>query len=68
MARGYAWEEDVELTEEGGRLEGADMSSVSDRAIERGRDQLGTLGSGNHFLEVQTVAEVFDDCLAAVYA
>jgi tRNA-splicing ligase RtcB len=52
--------EDLELTESGGRLEGADPSAVSARARERGRDQLGTLGSGNHFVEVERVEELHD--------
>jgi tRNA-splicing ligase RtcB (3'-phosphate/5'-hydroxy nucleic acid ligase) len=52
--------EDVELTESGGRLEGADPSAVSARARERGADQLGTLGSGNHFVEVQRVDQLHD--------
>jgi tRNA-splicing ligase RtcB (3'-phosphate/5'-hydroxy nucleic acid ligase) len=52
--------EDLELTESGGRLEGADPSAVSARARERGRDQLGTLGSGNHFVEVERVEKLHD--------
>ena len=58
--RGFGWPEDVELTESQGRLPGADPSAVSKRARERGRAQLGTLGSGNHFLEVQVLDAVFD--------
>jgi tRNA-splicing ligase RtcB (3'-phosphate/5'-hydroxy nucleic acid ligase) len=57
---GVAAPEDLELTESGGRLEGADPSAVSARARERGADQLGTLGSGNHFVEVQRVEAVHD--------
>jgi tRNA-splicing ligase RtcB (3'-phosphate/5'-hydroxy nucleic acid ligase) len=56
--------EDVELTESQGRLEGADPSAVSARARERGADQLGTLGSGNHFVELQRVDEVHDRAAA----
>jgi tRNA-splicing ligase RtcB (3'-phosphate/5'-hydroxy nucleic acid ligase) len=52
--------EDLELTESGGRLQGADPSAVSARARERGADQLGTLGSGNHFIELQRVEVVHD--------
>ena len=52
--------EDVELTESGGRLPGADPDAVSSRARERGAGQLGTMGSGNHFVEVQRVDRVFD--------
>jgi tRNA-splicing ligase RtcB len=52
--------EDLSFIESGGVLEGADPSAVSERARERGGDQLGTLGSGNHFLEVQVVDEILD--------
>jgi tRNA-splicing ligase RtcB len=52
--------EDLELTESGGRLEGADPAATSDRARSRGADQLGTLGSGNHFLELQRVEMLYD--------
>ena len=52
--------DDVEHTESGGCLPGADPAAVSDRAHTRGADQLGTLGSGNHFLEVQRVERIFD--------
>lgn len=64
---GYGWEEDAEFTEEGGFLEGADPDKVSDRAYQRGLDQLGTLGAGNHFLEVQRVEEVYDEKIASVF-
>ncbi len=69
LRRGAAWaidrgfvagDDDATRCEEGGCLAGADPSRVSDRAAARGKDQLGTLGSGNHFLEVQRVAEIFD--------
>ena len=59
--------EDVELTESHGRLDGADPAAVSPRARERGAGQLGTMGSGNHFVEVQRVARVFDEGAAAAY-
>ena len=52
---GYGWPEDLAATEGGGCLPGADPEAVSARAVSRGREQLGTLGSGNHYLEVQTV-------------
>jgi tRNA-splicing ligase RtcB len=58
--RGLATDDDVALTEAGGRLEDARPEHVSPRAIERGADQCGTIGSGNHFLEVQVVDEVVD--------
>ena len=61
---GHAEHEDPELTEEGGCLAGGDSDAVSDRAKQRGRDQLGTLGSGNHFLEVQVVDRVLDGSAA----
>ena len=57
---GYGTDEDLEYTEEHGRMEGVDLAGVSARAFERGMPQLGTLGAGNHFLEIQEVAEVFD--------
>lgn len=60
LARGYATEADLERTEERGCLEGADAGQVSQRAKERGKDQVGTLGAGNHFIEVDVVDEVFD--------
>jgi len=63
---GYGAERDLEYTEAGGRLEGADPSRVSDRAITRGYDQCGTLGSGNHFLEVQVVDRIHDKTAAEV--
>ncbi|MEN6459288.1 MAG: RtcB family protein [Thermoguttaceae bacterium] len=58
--RGWATPGDLEHTEASGRLDGADPDCVSDRAIKRGGDQCGTLGSGNHFLEVQIVEEICD--------
>ena len=58
--RGLATDRDIEFTEARGRLSGARPDFVSDRALDRGRDQCGTLGSGNHFLEVQVVDRVFD--------
>ncbi len=55
VKEGYGWKEDLELTEEEGRIEGADARKVSEKAIERGYQQIGTLGSGNHYLEIQYV-------------
>lgn len=57
VARGIGWEEDLEAMEEQGCYPGADPSKVSERAFARGKDQVGTLGSGNHFLEIQVVEE-----------
>jgi tRNA-splicing ligase RtcB len=59
--------DDVERTESRGRLEGADPAAVSERAHLRGRDQLGTMGSGNHFVELQVVENVLDPVAARVY-
>jgi len=59
-AKGYGTGSDTVRTEEGGSLDGADFSAVSRRARERGRPQLGTLGAGNHFIEVEVVDEIFD--------
>src|SRR5271166_5717164 len=66
LGRGLATAGDIEHTEAQGRLDGADPDAVSARALERGEDQCGTLGSGNHFLEVQVVDHVFDEEAAAV--
>lgn len=63
---GYATKEDLELCEEGGRMEGADPEMVSDLAHKRGEPQLGSLGSGNHFLEVQRVDRIFDEKAAEI--
>jgi tRNA-splicing ligase RtcB len=65
LRKGYATTSDVERTEEEGCLEGADPQQVSARAKERGRGQLGTLGAGNHFLEVDVVEQVFEPAAAA---
>jgi len=67
VRRGYGTEEDLERTENGGRLEGADFSKVSDHAAKRGLEQMGTLGSGNHFLELDVVDEIFHPEAAAAF-
>ena len=64
LARGLAGEDDREATESGGCLPGADPRAVSDQACRRGADQCGTLGAGNHFIEVQEVDEVYDAAAA----
>jgi tRNA-splicing ligase RtcB (3'-phosphate/5'-hydroxy nucleic acid ligase) len=64
MGRELAVESDLEHTEARGRLAGADPDLVSQRALDRGYDQCGTLGSGNHFLEVQVVDEIFHESAA----
>jgi len=61
---GFADKADLENIEENGSMASADASKVSDRAKKRGRDQIGTLGSGNHFLEIQEVQEIYDETLA----
>jgi len=61
---GYGFSEDIDRTEENGCLDGADPTVLSDRAKKRGYDQVGTLGSGNHFIEIQFVEEIFDDEIA----
>ncbi len=60
VKKGFGRPEDLEKTEDHGTLEGADPSILSERAVKRGLDQLGTLGSGNHFLEVQMVDYIYD--------
>ncbi|HEV8524585.1 MAG TPA: RtcB family protein [Terriglobales bacterium] len=58
--RGYARQEDLDHTEEFGTIPGADPAYVSDRAKQRGHDQIGTLGAGNHFIEVDKVTQIYD--------
>ncbi|HOP34901.1 MAG TPA: RtcB family protein [Syntrophales bacterium] len=67
VRQGYGTEEDLLSTEDGGMIGGADPERVSPRALERGREQLGTLGSGNHFLEIEVVEEIFDPPAAAAF-
>lgn len=64
---GFGTPQDLETTEDRGAMEGADPEQVSARAIERGKQQLGTLGSGNHFLEVEVVEEIFDETAARIF-
>ncbi len=64
VEKGFGSAEDLDHIEERGCIDGADPDRVSERAVERGRAQLGTLGSGNHFVEVGYVAEVFDETVA----
>lgn len=61
VENGYGWDEDLLHQEAGGRLEIADASKVSGHAKERGMRQVGTLGSGNHFLEIQLVDQIYDE-------
>jgi len=67
VERGYGEPEDLENIESKGRLVGADLKGVSERAYQRGVSQLGTLGSGNHFLEVQYIDEIYDEEAARAY-
>jgi tRNA-splicing ligase RtcB len=64
---GYGRSEDLERLEEGGAMAGADPDAVSPRAKSRGAPQLGTLGSGNHFVEIQEVVEIYDPDVARVF-
>lgn len=64
VEQGYGWPEDLEMTEERGCMKEADANKVSDRACTRGMPQLGTLGSGNHFLEIQVIDKLFDKGIA----
>ncbi|MHC5112761.1 MAG: RtcB family protein [Planctomycetota bacterium] len=65
VERGYGWDSDISATEAGGLIPDARPELVSDRALQRGGNQCGTLGSGNHFLEVQRVDEIVDKQAAA---
>ncbi len=67
IANGYGTQSDLENIEDQGCLDGADPDAVSDKAYERGKDQLGTVGSGNHFVEAGYVAEVFDEEAAQAF-
>jgi len=67
VEQGFGWNSDVEYTEDRGCLKGADPAALSPRALERGRPQLGTLGSGNHFLEIQEVVDIYDEEAAKVF-
>lgn len=67
VERGYGTREDLLHTEDQGCMKDAKASSVSARAMERGRDQLGTLGSGNHFLEVDEIVEIYDEKIAEAF-
>jgi len=67
LNNGYAKKEDLESTEEYGKIKGAEPKFVSSKAFERGITQLGTLGAGNHFLEIQKVEEIFDDHAAKAF-
>ncbi len=67
VSQGYGWEDDIVTCEESGRMDSADSSKVGQKAKQRGAPQLGTLGGGNHFLEIQKVDEIFDRDAAAAF-
>jgi tRNA-splicing ligase RtcB len=67
VENGYGFEDDLQHIEEHGTIPDADSSLVSHRAKERGKDQVGTLGSGNHFLEIQVVSDVYDQAVAGAF-
>ena len=67
VGRGYGRQEDLWHTEDGGCMAGARAGSLSARAMERGLDQVGTLGSGNHFIEVDEIVEIFDEPAAQAF-
>jgi len=67
ISKGYGYKEDLRFIEEGGIMDGADPSKVSDMAKKRQFREVGTLGSGNHYLEIQYVAEVYDEEVSQVF-
>lgn len=67
VENGYGWESDLAHLEENGKMEDADPEKVSEKAKKRGIPQLGSLGSGNHFLEIQKMDKIFDEDVAKAY-
>ncbi len=67
VENGYGWDSDLKYLEENGKMDAADSNKVSDKAKKRGIPQLGSLGSGNHFLEIQKMEEIFDEKAAKVF-
>ncbi|MDI6856521.1 MAG: RtcB family protein [Candidatus Thermoplasmatota archaeon] len=67
VEKGYGWQEDLEFLEERGEMKDADSTKVSHEAKLRGAPQLGTLGAGNHFLEIEKVDEIYDEAIAKVF-
>ncbi|MBU1159364.1 MAG: RtcB family protein [Candidatus Thermoplasmatota archaeon] len=67
VSQGYGWQEDIETSEENGCMKTADSSKVDQKAKQRGAPQLGTLGGGNHFLEIQRVDQIFDEQAARCF-
>ena len=68
VEKGYGTEKDLEHLEEKGSMKGADASKISNDAKKRGAPQLGTLGAGNHFLEIQTVDKIYSPEIPKVFA
>lgn len=66
VENGYGWERDLEVLEENGSMD-TDLSTISEKAKERGKSQVGSLGAGNHFLEIQEVKDIFDGTAAMAY-
>jgi tRNA-splicing ligase RtcB len=67
IEKGYGWKQDIDFLEENGCLDYADLSTVSEKAKQRGMSQVGSLGAGNHFLEIQKVADIYDSDAAKVF-
>jgi tRNA-splicing ligase RtcB len=67
IENGYGWKDDIEYLEENGCLASAELSGISNEAKQRGAPQLGSLGAGNHFLEIQKVAEIYDPVAAKTF-
>ncbi|MTK63691.1 MAG: RtcB family protein [Methanobacterium sp.] len=67
VENGYGWESDLNFLEENGKMESADSSKVSEKAKKRGIPQLGSLGSGNHFLEIQKMEDIYDEKAAKAF-
>jgi len=67
LEKGFATKDDLDRTEENGKMKGANPEDVSQKAISRGLPQLGTLEAGNHFIDIQVVEEIFDEKIASVF-
>jgi len=67
VENGYGWESDLNFLEENGKMDSADSAAVSDKAKKRGIPQLGSLGSGNHFLEIQKMEDIYDEKAAKAF-
>lgn len=67
VENGYGWESDLNFLEENGKMDSADSDAVSEKAKKRGIPQLGSLGSGNHFLEIQKIEDIYDEKAAKAF-